>query len=190
MHRENILGNPRTLIRGQRIHRDTKYNFSFWRPLNWNQLDLQDQHAVVYYPETDPRTGFYVSITDLSDTLDEEIAAADLPALRDGLLEGLAALPDCTILSEAEIKLEKAVGFDFLLTFTLEGAPCKRRMRLLYLSRQQYTIYGQGVPPEDYDVFKNIFDYLYLTFTFRDLSLDMGVPPMPDFSPQISFSLG
>jgi hypothetical protein len=126
-------------------------------------------------------------VTDLSDTLDAEITEADLPDLRAGLLEGLAALPDCEILSEKQITLEKAIGFDFVLTFSLEGAPCKRRMTLLYLKHQQYTIYGQGVPQEDYDVFKNTFDYLYLTFTFRDLSLDMGVTPMPDFSPRVAY---
>lgn len=184
------MGNPRALIRGQKIHRDTEYNFSFWRPLNWNQLDLPDQHGVIYYPETDPRTGFYVSVTDLSTMLDKEIAETDLPDLHEGILEGLAALPDCNVLSEAQVTKEKAIGFDFLLTFSLEGAPCKRRMHLLYLGHQQYTIYGQSVPPEDYDVFKNIFDYLYLTFTFRDLSVDMGVLPMPDFSPQNPSPLG
>jgi hypothetical protein len=54
---------------------------------------------------------------------------------------------------------------------------------VLYLGSRQYTLYGQGIPPEEYDVFQNIFDYMYLTLTFGDLSLDMGVPLMPDLSP-------
>ena len=164
------------------MHRDLEWNFSFWRPLNWNQYTLTDPHGVVYYPETDPRTGFYVTVTDLGEALGAEITPADLPALREGILEGLTDLPDCEILSTSEIAKEKAIGFDFLLTFALEGVPCKRRLRMLYLKRWQYVLYGQGVPPEDYDVFKNIFDYMYLTFKFGDLALDMGVPPMPDFT--------
>ncbi len=176
------MGNPRTYIRGQKIHRDVKWNFSFWRPLNWKQYISSDQLSVIYYPETDPRTGFFVSVTDLGGALGEDVTAADLPALRDGLIEGIIGLPDCEILSEEEITKEKAIGFDFLLTFKLDDTPCKRRLHMLYLGRWQYTIYGQGVPPEDYDVFKNVFDFLYLTFTFSDLSIDMGVLPMPDFS--------
>jgi len=178
-----MTSQSRTLIRGQKIHCDKQYNYSFWRPLNWNRLDLESQHGVIYYPETDLRTGFYVSVVDLGDRLDEGITTEDLSSLYDGILEGFAQLPEFVLLAEAKINLEKAIGFDLLITFALEGAPCKRRMRLLYLANRQYTIYGQGVPPEDYDVFQNIFDYMYLTFTFRDLTLDMGVVPMPDFSP-------
>jgi len=179
------LGNSRTLIRGQKIHRDTALNFSFWRPTNWHQADLATPHGVVYYPEEDPRTGFYVSVTDL-EALDTDITEADRHALRDGIKDGLSDLPDCRILSEQEITKEKALGFDFLITFTLDDAPCKRRLRILYQGKRQITLYGQGVPPEDYDVFKNVFDYMYLTFTFRDLALDMGVPVMPDFSPSVA----
>ncbi|MDF1515716.1 MAG: hypothetical protein P1S60_18060, partial [Anaerolineae bacterium] len=69
-----------------------------------------------------------------------------------------------------------------LLTFNLDGVACKRRMWILYLGYKQITIYGQGVPPQDYDVFEHVLNYMYLTFTFSDLSPDMGVPPMPDFS--------
>lgn len=172
------MNNPRALIRGQKAHRNLKYHYSFWRPLNWQQARLPEQHGVIYYPETDFRTGFYVTVTELDGDFGA-ITPADLPTLREGLLEGLAALPDCRILAADAITKEQASGFDFLLTFTLDGVPCKRRMRLLYLGGRQYTLYGQGVPPEDYDVFANVFDYIYLTFHFGDVLLDTGVPPMP-----------
>ena len=180
------MGNSRTLIRGQKIHHDSVFNFSFWRPLNWHQADLAAPHGVVTYPEEDPRTGFYVSVTDLG-ALDTGITEADRPALYAGIKEGLSDLPNCRILSEQEITKEKAIGFDFLITFALEEAPCKRRLRILYLGRRQYTLYGQGIPPEEYDVFENIFDYMYLTLKFGDLRLDMGVPLMPDFSPTAGY---
>jgi hypothetical protein len=168
------------LIRGQKVHHDEEWNYAFWRPLNWNKALLPN--GVVYYPETDVRTGFYVSATDLSADLEADITAEDLPALHEGLLAGLADLPDCEILTEDGITNGKTLGFDFLVTFSLDGAPCKRRLRMLYRGRRQYTLYGQGVPPEEYDVFKNIFDYMYLTFTFGELTVNTGLPPMPDFT--------
>jgi hypothetical protein len=132
-------------------------------------MDPEGQHGVVYYPEDDPRTGFGVIARDLGNGLDEPISEADLPDLRDGILDGLGDLSDCEVISEIEIAKESAVGFEFLYTFSVDGERYKRCMRLLYKERQQFTIYGQGVPPAEYDVFANIFDWMYLTFTFRDL---------------------
>ena len=176
------MSDSRTLIKGQRIHRDEKWNFSFWRPLNWHQYETPDKKSAIYYPETDPRTCFYVSASDLGASLESDITADDLSALRVGLLEGITSLPDCVLISEKEITKEKAIGFEYVMKFNLDGVPCKRRLWMLYLGSNQYTIYGQGVPPEDYDVFENVLNYMYLTFTFSDLSINMGVLPMPDFS--------
>ena len=74
------------------------------------------------------------------------------------------------MLAEKEIAKESAIGFEFLLTFALDGETCKRRMRLLYKDRQQITIYGQGTPEKEYDLFGNVFDWMYLTFTYSDLA--------------------
>ena len=176
------MGDPRTLIRGQKLYRDLTNNFSFWRPLNWHQTQLDTPPGVMVYPEADPRTGFYVRAVDL-DHEAGEISHHDLPMLREGLVEGLRSLPDCAILSEQEIVKEEAFGLEFLLTFALAGASYKQRLRVLYTGGRQYTLYGQGTPIEDYDVFANIFDYIYLTFRFGDLLLDMGAPPMPGMEP-------
>ena len=77
----------------------------------------------------------------------------------------------------------QAIGFEFLMTFSLDGAPCKRKMRLLYKGTHEYTIYGQGVPPEDFDVFYAVFEYMYLSFTFGDLRKTLphfpGSQPFP-----------
>jgi hypothetical protein len=159
----------RVRIPGQKMHRDLERDFSFWRPLNWKRYDVAEQHGVVYYPGVDPNTGFYVLVRDLGAALDEEITEADLPALHEGLLEGLRGLPECEILSDIEINKEAAIGFEFTLTFVLDGQRYKRRMRMLYKGRQQFTIYGQGVPPNEYDRFESIYDWMYLTFTFSDL---------------------
>ncbi len=164
------------MLRGLSIHRDVNWHYSFWRPLNWHRFDMRDQYGFIYSPEQDPRTGFYLSVQDLSDVLDEAVTEADLPALRDGVIEGLESLPDCEILEEKEIAKGYAIGFEVLMTFTLDGETCKRRMRLLYNDRQQYTIYGQGRPPSEYDVFHDTFEFIYSTFEFADILALMGMP--------------
>jgi hypothetical protein len=176
------LRDPRLEVKGQKMHRDVERGFSFWRPRNWRQGEVAGQRGVVYFPEDDPRTGFYVLDRDL-EGLEGPIGGNDLPVLREGLREGLLQLPDGEILAESEIAKEGAVGFEFLLTFSLAGEPCKRCMRVLYNGCQEVTLYGQGVPPNEYDVFANIFDWIYLTFTFGDL-LDQMVGMYPDpYSP-------
>jgi hypothetical protein len=171
---------PRRLIRGLRIHRDLDWQYSLWCPLDWQRYDMQDQYGFVYAPGEDLRTGFYIAVQDLSDQLDERITEADLPALYAGMQEGLATLPDCKILHEKEIAKEAAIGFEIMLTFTLEGETCKRLMRLLYNDRQQFTLYGQGVPVYEYEVFRNTFEYIYTTFTFGELPEVVGMPLNPD----------
>jgi hypothetical protein len=184
---------PRAKIFGQIAHRDPQAGFSFWRPRNWTRQDIQDlntlgqreleESAVVYYPEDDPRTGFYALVRDLGPELGQPITAADLPDLRAGLLEGLQSLPEFHLLSEIEIGRESALGLEFTFTFSLDGQPCKRCMRFLYRGYEQFTLYGQGVPPAEYEVFANVFDWMYLTFTFSDLleKLDaLHTIPAPD----------
>jgi hypothetical protein len=179
------LDNVRTLVHGQKMYRDLAWNFSFWRPRNWHEAPLDGPKGVVIYPEDDPLTGFYVTVVDLDDTVGDGITKADLPALHEGLIEGLRCLPECELLRDEEIAKGQAVGYEFLLTFALNGTYCKQRLRILYTGHRQYTIYGQGSPPEEYDVFANIFDFMYMTLKFGDLLLDMDVPLMPDLTPTL-----
>jgi hypothetical protein len=140
---------------------------------------MQDQYGFIYAPGEDPRTGFYVTVLDLSDQLEGPVTEEDLPALREGMLEGFQGLPDCEILQEKEIARGFALGFEVLLTFSLDGEPCKRRLRLLYADRQQFTLYAQGTPPSEYDVFHNTFEFIYSSFTFGDLLAMDGLPSSP-----------
>ena len=171
---------PRRIMHGLRIHRDVEWDYSFWRPLDWVRHDMRDQYGFIYSPGDDPRTGFYVSALDLSGTLDGPVTEEDLPALRDGIMEGLKNLPDCVILQEKQIAKGFAIGFEILLTFTLDGETCQRRMRLLYNDRQQYTIYGQGVPPREYEVFHDTFEFIYSSFEFADILAMSGMPTTPE----------
>ena len=170
---------PRRMMKGLRIHRDVDWDYSFWRPLQWQRFDMTDVYGFVYAPEDDPRTGFFVSVRDLSDALDGPVQEEDLPALHEGIMEGLHALPNCEILEDKELAKGFAIGFEVLLTFDLDGERCKRRMRLLYNDRQQYTIYGQGRPVYEYEVFHDTFEFIYSTFTFGDLLAMTGMPVSP-----------
>ena len=170
---------PRRMLRGLRIHRDVDWDYSFWRPLEWHRYDMEDQYGFIYSPGEDPRTGFYVSVRDLSAALDDPVTEEDLPVLREGVLEGLKRLENLEVLEEKEIARGFAIGLEFLLTFTLGDETVKRRMRLLYNDRQQFTLYGQGVPPYEYDVFHDTYEFIHSTFTFGDLLALSGIPPMP-----------
>ena len=170
---------PRRILEGLTIHRDVDWDYSFWRPRGWYRFDMQDRYGFIYAPGNDPRTGFYVAVQDLSDQLDGPVTEEDLPTLHEGILDGFKALPDCEIVQEKEIAKGFALGFEFLLTFTLDGETCKRRLRLLYNDRQQFTLYGQGVPPHEYDVFHDTFEFIYSTFTFADLLAMQGLPVTP-----------
>jgi hypothetical protein len=170
---------PRRVLTGLRVHRDVDWNYSFWRPIDWARFDMEDQYGFIYSPSGDPRTGFHVSVQDLSDVLETPVTEEDLPALREGILAGLETLPDCQILKEKELAKGFALGFEFTLTFTLDGEPAKRTLKLLYNDRQQYTIYGQGVPPYEYDVFHDTYEFIYSTFTFGDVLALQGIPATP-----------
>jgi hypothetical protein len=175
---------PRTLMKGLKVHREADWDYWFWRPTNWHRYDMMDQYGFIYAPGEDPRTGFYVLVADLSDALDDAVTEEDLPSLRDGILEGLRTLNDCEILEQKEIAKELAIGFEILITFALDGEMVKRRMRLLYNDRQQFTIYGQGVPPSEYDVFHDTFEFIYSTFTFGDLMAQFGRLSTPESATQ------
>jgi hypothetical protein len=140
---------------------------------------MQDQYGFIYAPGNDPRTGFYVAVQDLSDQLDGPVTEEDLPALYEGIREGVQALPDCEILQEKEIAKGSALGFEFLMTFSLDGDACKRRLRLLYSDRQQFALYGQGVPPDVYDAYHDTFEFMYTNFAFGDLLAEQGIPVTP-----------
>jgi hypothetical protein len=170
---------PRRILTGLRIHRDVNWDYSFWRPTEWTRFDMEEQYGFIYSPSGDPRTGFHVSVQDMSDVLETPVTEEDLPALREGILAGLETLPDCEILKEKELARGFALGFEFTLTFTLDGETAKRTLKLLYNDRQQYTIYGQGVPPYEYDVFHDTYEFIYSTFTFADLLAMQGIPPTP-----------
>lgn len=173
------LKDPRRVLYGLRVHRDVDWNYGFWRPKGWTQHYMTDEYGFIYSPGDNPLTGFGVAVRDLSAYLDGPVTEEDLPALHEGALEGLKQLEDCQILEEKEIAKGFAIGFEFLLTFTLDGQTVKRRTRLLYNDRQQFTIFGQGTPPYEYDVFHDTYEYIYLTFVFTDPLVVAGVPPQP-----------
>ena len=112
---------PRRMLTGLCVHRDLAWDYSFWRPIEWRVFDMESQYGFIYSPGDDPRTGFYVAVQDLSETLEGPVTEEDLPALHEGILEGVMGLEDCEILYEKEVAKGFALGFEFMLTFTLDG---------------------------------------------------------------------
>jgi hypothetical protein len=174
----------RSILEQVSVHRDVEWDYSFLWPRGWKRFDMQDQYGFIYAPGDDPRTGFYVAVQDLSDQLDTPVTEEDLPVLYEGIRDGLMALPDCVILEEKEISRGQAIGFEFLLTFRLDGETCKRRLRLLYNDRQQFSLYGQGVPPHVYDALADTYEFIYGTFTFGDWLAQRGLPVTPGMAVQ------
>jgi hypothetical protein len=162
-------GLPRALIGGLRVHAAQDGSYSFVVPLNWQEFVMTDREGIVLSPEGDPRTGFYFSVRELDDDSDEPISEDKLLAWYESITEALKALPDAEILEEKRISKESATGFEYLLTFSEDGALCKRRMRWLFHGKQLFILYGQAVPVEDYDVFHNAFEYIYSSFTLGDV---------------------
>jgi hypothetical protein len=174
---------PRRIIGGLRVHWDAKWNYSFLYPIEWSRYDVQDHYGFIYSPGDDPRTGFYVSVRDLSAELDAPVTESDLPVLYEGTVTGLQDLPDCEIVQTKEISKEWAIGFELVLTFSLEGETAKRLMWLLYNDRQQFTLYGQGVPAREYKVFHSTFRVIYDSFTFGDAFRKVtGMPTNPEIA--------
>ena len=61
------------------------------------------------------------------------------------------------------------------------GQTAKRQMWLLYNDRQQFILYGQGVPAEEYEVFHSTFRVIYDSFTFGDaFQAVTGIPTNPE----------
>lgn len=150
-------------------HRDLRWNYSFWRPASWRRYDMTERYGYIYAPEPDPRTGFYVSVRDLSDNLGRPVTPDELPVVREGLTRGLRDLPGCEILHLKEIAKGPAIGLEALLTFDLDGETCKRQLYLLYHQDKEFTLYGQGVPVEAYERYVDHFKFIYATFVFKDV---------------------
>jgi hypothetical protein len=150
-------------------HRDQTWNYSFWRPASWRRYDMQERYGFIYAPEQDPRTGFYVSVRDLSGELDQPFSKADLDVVRKGLLRGLQDLPECEVIELKEVAKGPAIGIEALLTFALDGETCKRQLYLLSHEGVEFTVYSQGVPVEAYERYVDPFKFMYATFVFKDV---------------------
>jgi hypothetical protein len=150
-------------------HRDRTWNYSFWRPASWHRYDMQERYGFIYAPAQDPRTGFYVSVRDLSDELGQALSREDLDVVRKGLLRGLEDLPACELFHLQEVAKGPATGLEALLTFALDGKRCKRQLYLLYHQGIEFTLYSQGVPVETYERYEDHFKFIYATFVFKDV---------------------
>jgi hypothetical protein len=168
-------------------HRDLEWGYSFWRPATWRRYDMTERYGYIYAPSDDPRTGFYVALRDLKDNLGRPVTPAELPVVREGLVNGLRELPECEILEIKEVGKGPAIGLQALLTFALDGETCKRQLYLLYHQDVEFTLYGQGVPVEAYDRYVDHFKFIYATFVFKDVLANADPAVIPPGSQPVQW---
>ncbi len=145
---------PGPVYTGMTQHND-KAGFSLWLPNDWRQFDLKDGHkGVLFSPYTDDiNTGLLVE----KHHLEFKVKVDDLPALREGFMLGIKALPGVEIESEDEFLTDKLSFFEVRFSF-LEGENRRKRwIRNCYWSRSNYVIIAQGRTPEDFEYWLPMF---------------------------------
>jgi hypothetical protein len=161
---------------GVTTFRDPLGRFSVRYPTNWHRFDLEGKDGIRVAPTTDdPDTWFTASV----EPLDVVVVAEDLDDLKQGVVAGLAQLPDCNVETESEVILGNLIKFERVFTFTENGVVRKRKFWILYVDKWLINLAWQGSTPEEYGYWEPIAAYAYQTFeipqalwfaTDRDLS--------------------
>jgi hypothetical protein len=158
-HREG-----RPLFTGVTTYTDHLGRYEFRHPAEWFRSDLDgDLEGVIVGPDrADDATHFAVSLTDLG----VSVVADDLPVLRDGFAEGLAALPELSIENSQDDTYNDIVKLERTLTFRDEasGETRKRRVWSMYADHWQYTIQYQGATVEEFRYWFPMGNYCFTSF--------------------------
>jgi hypothetical protein len=137
----------------------TQYNdptgISLWLPSDWHKFDLEGEHkGVLFSPYPDD---FNTGILAEKYKLRVKINKRDLPALREGFMNGIKALAGVEIESESEFLTDRLSFFEVRFTF-LEGENHRKRwIRNIYHSKSNYVLIAQGRTPEDFEYWLPMF---------------------------------
>ncbi|HEX3813430.1 MAG TPA: hypothetical protein VHX59_11360 [Mycobacteriales bacterium] len=151
------------LFSGITTFRDAQGRFAFRYPSDWFRDELaDDREGAIVSPEDgrDPATYFAVWVA----PLEVGVVADDLPELRRGFDDGLAALPDLVIESGTEDTYGNIVKVERVLTYTEDGATRRRRVWGMYVDTWQILATFQGSTIEEYDYWLPMGNYCYATF--------------------------
>ncbi len=152
------------------VHRDLTYRYSLLYPDGWHTLELESDggKGVILTPFSDEvATSLSVEARDMG----MAVEGADLPALRDGLKQGLGQLRDLTITHEEDYAIGTLTGLEVQYTYR-EGddpdAPLRKRwLRLAYQGNVQVRLIAQG-DLEAYTYWLPAFNQMMRTFQFAD----------------------
>ncbi len=151
---------------GIRTYNDPLGRFTIRHPTDWEQFELEDgRDGVMWVPDTrDLETNFSVWLTEL----EEGVVAEDLEALKEGVDEGLASLPDCHVESAEEETISNIVKFERVFTFTHDGRTAKRKTWILYVDVWQMVLTWQGSTEEEYKYWLAMANYSFATFNLPE----------------------
>ena len=152
---------PGPVYTGMMTHND-KAGFSMWLPDDWHKFDLKGGHkGVLYSPYPDDfNTGVMVE----KNHLKVKVRVDDLPALREGFMLGINALPGIEIESQDEFLTDRISFFEVRFIF-LEGEIRRKRwIRNIYWDRSNYIIIAQGRTPEDFEYWLPMFYNIMMNF--------------------------
>ncbi len=144
----------RPVYHGMKKHVDTKGGYSLWLPSDWYKFELESGHGAVYSPYRDSHE---TRLSAEKRTLDYAVSKGDVPVLREGFADGLAALPDIQIESQDETITSTLITFEARYTFTDQGQTRKRWTRLVYWGEGQLILMAQAATPEEFQYWLPMF---------------------------------
>jgi hypothetical protein len=145
----------RPAFTGLLVHHDPTFGFALLVPDGWERMQLTGSAAGAFYaPDADdPFTGLAIDALDLG----TPVTAADLAALRSGLLLGLRRLPESQIESCQAEAVGELLTLEARHTFRDGEAARKRWTRLLYQARTQVRLVAQGASVAAFDYWEPMF---------------------------------
>jgi hypothetical protein len=148
------------------VHHDPEFHFVLLVPDGWQRLDLHGSRSGVFYAP-DPHgllTGLAIEAQDLG----TPVQAADLAALRNGLLAGARTLSGCTIEHHETEVIDELLTLEARFTFYDGVIVRKRWVRLLYQGRNQVRLIAQGATVEAFASWEPMFFEAMRTVHFGD----------------------
>ncbi len=153
----------RPRFRSLSLYNDTHGRLSFWYPADWHMDEQTEPQArVTLWPQAlEPLTHIHIELQDLG----RPVEASEYPLLCDGVREGLALLPDCTVRAWGALADEgnREWGLQWHCTFRLDETTCVRTARMFVYHQFLYTITFQGMSQARFDYWKDMFEYIMLT---------------------------
>jgi hypothetical protein len=171
------------------VHRDPRGRFAVRYPTGWYTFEIRDEAPLAGEDAAAPpaapaaaapaaREGFgfgpdptdrHTVFTVWAAPLGEGVVAEDLEDVRQGVDEGLRALPDCAVETGSERVLGNLLRFERIYTFRDDatgGAPAvrKRKQWLLYVDRWLLCLTWQGASAGAYEHWFAMANQSFLTF--------------------------